>query len=547
MEILSDDILLTIFEFLDDVSIFKVAKVSKRWNRIISSSTPLIRRATLAIDISAWKDDATSSDEMIKILSEILEKFSFRNFKLTSNSHFNSKERSVMNVIKQRVEKIEKLCINSFSGGLMLSMLMFSASTLTNLIISTSFPDEEYAGFVDLANLEYLKLNSVDSILRVLKCENLKSLDIVNCKDREALYEFFEQSNYLPHLKSLTTFQLFWMLGDLTELPFELENLVITRFSSIRTDILHGFLLQQAKSLKNLTIMEKQISVSTVHFISDNMRNLESIKIQGSLLNTSKNENESKLKNLKVKNLEMRLVADLYNFPGSPELNEANDVLKILSKCINLEKFKFQGTVSTLSPFECTLSLPKLKSFEIETIKQFSFWNCFELNNLENFALETLNCCPGNMNELLNFLPKLPKLKNFQINTWPCIIHQIKNMKGLEMKRFIDLLKNFESFRVKNSENMTKKFLNNFIGFESKTFKLLAISCEEDENIIEHFRNNFKNAEFQTMFSKSVNYKATGTWQEKVEELANHDDNEGAYRVENMYRNFMTNVFYPHF
>ena len=67
-----------------------------------------------------------------------------------------------MKVFKEKSQNIEKLYINSFSGELMQSMLRFFAPTLTHLIISTSFPEEEYDGVADLPNLEYLKINSVD-------------------------------------------------------------------------------------------------------------------------------------------------------------------------------------------------------------------------------------------------------------------------------------------------------------------------------------------------------------------------------------------------
>jgi len=450
-----------------------------------------------------------------------------------------------MKVIKEKSQSIEKLCINSFSGRLMLSMLRFSAPTLTHLIISTSFPDEEYEGVADLPTLEYLKINSVDSILRVLICKNLKSLNIDSCRDRNAFYVFLEQSNYLPHLLSLTTFKLFWKICTLIDISFKLETLVMTMFSSINSKNVYDFLLTQSKSLKYLTILEKQILVPTIDFVIDNMTNLESLRIHGSILNAWKSDNETDSKSWTIKNLEMNLITDLFAFPGAPELNESKDIVQILSKCKNLEKLNFQGNVSDVKIFETNLSLPSLKTLKIETIRQFSFWNCLEFNNLENLTLMTLNSCPGNIRDLLNFLPKLPKLKNLQINTWPYNRHQMNNLKISEIKRLFEFLKNYESFKINRSESIPIKFFSYFNGFDSEKFKLLEISCDDDENILENFQNNFKNTRFQTIFNKSQKMRSSNAWEENVENLGNHDEDENDNRVRKMYHNFMSNSLYP--
>ena len=427
----------------------------------------------------------------------------------------------------------------------MLSMLRFSAPTLTHLIISTSFPDEEYEGVADLPTLEYLKINSVDSILRVLICKNLKSLNIDSCRDRNAFYVFLEQSSYLPHLSSLTTFKLFWKLCTLIDISFKLETLVMTKFSSINSKYIYDFLLTQSKSLKHLTILEKQILVPMFDFVLDNMTNLESLKIHGSILNAWKSDNETESKNYTIKNLEMNLITDVYAFPGATELNEDNDIVHILSKCKKLEKLSLQGNLSVVKKIEINLSLLNLKTLEVENIRQFSFWNSLELNNLENLTLMTINSCPGNICDLLNFLPKLPKLKNLQINAWPFIRHQIMNFKISEIKRFFGFLKNYESFKIKQTESFSMKFLSYFDGFDSETFKLLEISCDETETILDNFRNNFKNARFQTIFNKSQKIRSNNVWEENVENLENHDEDEDDNRVHEMYHNFMSKSLYP--
>ena len=161
------------------------------------------------------------------------------------------------------------------------------------------------------------------------------------------------------------------------------------------------------------------------------------------------------------------------------------------------------------------MSLPSLKTLEIESIRQFSFWNCLEFKNLENLTLMT-----GNIRELLNFLPKLPKLKNLHFTNWPHFRHQMKNLKINEVKRFFEFLKNYESFKIKVSERIPIEFFHNVKTLDSETFKLLEISCDEDENILKNFQYTFKNARFQTIFNKLQKTRSSNQLEDDVENLS---------------------------
>lgn len=430
----------------------------------------------------------------------------------------------------------------------MLSMLSYAAPTLTHLIVTTHFPDKIIEGFVELPKLEYLRLRTVDSVLRIIKCVNLKTLDIDKCRDSQAIQIFLKNSQNLPKLKNLKTFKAFWSLENISRLPFELEELEVTNFTDTDPMMFHNFLLTQANSVRILRISEHLVSASTINFVLENIKNVQKFSIFGSIFNDHSTDLSIFPKNFSVRTLDLHLVTPLVRFPDIPELNSVFNIEKLLKKCQNLETLKFSGIVSTENQYRGEITLPKLKNLKVKDLKQFGFWHSLNLQNLEYFTMDTLNCCHQNVELLLDFLPRLPGLKHLRVNEWRYTGRDRSIMSSSDVLEFQKLLKNYETFRIKKCEMIPIRFLKCLESMDSEKFKLVEIGYEEDNGWLDMINWNFKSVSFQTNF-KQLTYKTeTGKWEKDVQYFEENEEYEwGNERVKFRFKSFMGIELYPRF
>lgn len=474
-----------------------------------------------------------------------MEEFPYRNLKLTSNIFMDKHNGRIMKIIKKNSRNIEKLCLHSFSGSLMLPLLKFVSQTLTHLIISSSFPDAEYEGFVDLPKLEYLQLNTIDSFLRVARCENLKTLEIDNCRDGSAFETFMKNSNNLRKLKKLKTFRKFWQLEGIDDFLFELRELELIKIKQIDIHKVHKFLLSQAMSLKKLSITESLIQASTINFVLDILPKLDTLGIYGSIYCAAPNDMKSYPENRSLKTLEIFL-----NRPHIPtaNINEADDIEKILKKCGILKNLHLRGTMSTNREYEGRISIPTLKSLSVGDLSQIGFWDSIDVNNVENFTIEVLNSLPEHVDLLLDILPCFPILKNLQVNDWLYFDTRSSIMRPSDMREFSILLMKYETFRIKRCEVMPSRFLRYLKKLRSETFKLFEFVYEDDFQYQKAAQRDFKYAKFQTIFREFEEEKLHGIWEKDVENFEEADNEQGLNgRIRMSFRSFMSSSLYPDF
>ncbi|KAG5667589.1 hypothetical protein PVAND_015565 [Polypedilum vanderplanki] len=488
IENIPDHILMMIFKTFDKETIENAAKVCKRWKTLISSSTNLMDRLEIILNIKSKQ----KTQKSLKQFNQL----PYRKIIIRSKFHPNQQHLSMLKKnLRKHQNHIEQIDFFLASSTTVCSILShIRADLITHLKLTQSFRELiDDSKKIELPNLTYLEAHQASSFLKMIKIHRLETVKIIHAYDD---IDGLDQkiNSFLITCKNLKSllFEKYFPILTVDKFEFKLKSLSVSNAENEKSilnarqyESLKQILSANFDTLETLLIGNYKNIDGILEYFYPRVKKLENLFL---ICPTINRIDEAIENNRTIKDLCLVLHSDCdVKLLKTRKIVEHSKNVEVLSlSCVN-------GDMSSLI-VEASKSIKNLKTIRINNIKG-NLKDLQIFDNLEEIYIERL-FEQNDVKPFMKLVLNSPKLKLLNVRYWGC--DKTPFLSKDRLAKILTTCKELEKFHFGGFFRLPNSFVETLIETKSNLKNL------EIESVLpEIFKENFDK------ITKNTNIKCT--------------------------------------